>query len=208
MPSSDSRQNKPSHESAWNLAWERFKETRSRGRTTTVVGSSECEEIPVLDGSVKVDEKCELITSSLPEYHRLLGIVVLHYLTTDKELGWDGHWSLFRQMLGGESFHQAFHGRIVTPLAKSFSPRPQVLLEAGRRLKGTVIDFGDATVILPFLPRLPVRVTVWKGDDEVPGNAVILFPSNADRLLPTEDLVEVGDVVLRSLLRASLSSDR
>jgi hypothetical protein len=70
-------------------------------------------------------------------------------------------------------------------------------------LCGRVEGFGSTTVVLGFLPNLPVRVTVWQGDDEVPGNATMLFPASASRLLPTEDFAEVGAAVLAALRRAS-----
>jgi hypothetical protein len=125
----------------------------------------------------------------------------LHFLAGDRTTC-PTEWVLFRQLPGGESFHAAFQERVVRKLAVAFSESPEALVRAGRSLGGQEVDFGSATVELAFLPHLQVRVTVWQGDDEVPGNATMLFPASAARTLPTEDFAEVGAIVMAALLRA------
>ena len=157
--------------------------------------------LKLLDRTAVVDVGTKEVRSDLPEHDRFLGIVILHYLAGDHGPQPQGDWALFRQLPGGESFHGAFQKRVVDRLATLFADRPQALVQAGKALGGRPERFGSATVVLPFLPALPVRVTVWQGDDEVPGNATILFLSSAASLLPTEDFAEVGSVVLAALLR-------
>ncbi len=159
--------------------------------------------VRLLDRSASVDIETREVRSDLPEHDRFLSIVILHYLAGDHRVRPSEEWALFRQLPGGESFHGAFQKRVVDELALSFSEDPAALSRAGRRLCGRVEGFGSATVVLGFLPNLPVRVTVWQGDDEVPGNATMLFPTSASRLLPTEDFAEVGAVALAALRRAS-----
>ena len=194
-----------SYRAAWELAWDNLpidalpevaKATGSEfdGRTFHV---------RLLDRSASVDVETKEVCGDLPELDRFLSIVILHYLAGDHRAKPSEEWALFRQLPGGESFHGAFHKRVVEELARTFAEDPAALSRAGRRLCGRVEDFGSATVVLGFLPNLPVRVTVWQGDDEVPGNATMLFPASASRLLPTEDFAEVGAVVLAALRRAS-----
>ncbi|MFA5312660.1 MAG: DUF3786 domain-containing protein [Methanomassiliicoccales archaeon] len=163
--------------------------------------------VNLLDGRVVVDPKKRSIVASVPEKDVLLDIVILHYLKgcLDNDALSKGEWLPFRQLPGGEAFQSAFQMRVVTMIAEKFSSRPNDMIDAGLKLKGRTETFGSATVILPFLPKLHVRVTVWQGDDEVPGNATVLFQPGASSLLPTEDLSEIGSAVRSALLRASSS---
>jgi hypothetical protein len=193
-----------SYRAAWELAWERLPVERL-GEISHTIGSTfdgRTLTMDVLDSTASIDVISRRVDSDLPEHDRFLSIVILHFLAGDHRSTGPTDWVLFRQLPGGESFHTAFQERVVRKLAVAFSEGPEALVRAGRSLGGHEVDFGSATVVLDFLPRLPVRVTVWQGDDDVPGNATMLFPASAARTLPTEDFAEVGAVVLAALLRA------
>lgn len=164
--------------------------------------------LEMLDDMLVVDLKKRSIVTSIPEKDVLLDIVILHYLKgcIDNEVVPKGDWLLFRQLPGGEAFQSAFQKRVVEAIAERFSSRPNELIDSGLKLKGRTETFGSATIVLPFLPKLHVRVTVWQGDDEVPGNATMLFSPGARSILPTEDYSEVGSAVLSALLRSSSST--
>jgi hypothetical protein len=192
-----------SYRAAWELAWERLPVERL-GEISQAIGSGfdgRTLTIDVLDSTASVDVMSRSVDSDLPEHDRFLSIVILHFLAGDRTT-FPTEWVLFRQLPGGESFHAAFQERVVRKLAVAFSESPEALVRAGRSLGGQEVDFGSATVELAFLPHLQVRVTVWQGDDEVPGNATMLFPASAARTLPTEDFAEVGAIVMAALLRA------
>ncbi len=194
-----------SYRAAWELAWERLP-VRALPEVAKATGSEfdgRTFRVRLLDRSVSVDIEAREVQSDLPEHDRFLSIVILHYLAGDHQVKLSEEWALFRQLPGGENFHGAFQRRVVDELARSFSDDPGSLVQAGQRLYGRIEAFGSATVVLGFLPNLPVRATVWQGDDEVPGNATMLFPTSASRLLPTEDFAEVGAVALAALKRAS-----
>jgi hypothetical protein len=48
---------------------------------------------------------------------------------------------------------------------------------------------------------VPVAVLLWKGDEEFPGQAGILFDASAHHYLPTEDLAGMGDWLAHQLVR-------
>jgi len=190
---------KEGYEASLALAWSDLEALRPKERRI---------EIKLLDGKAVVDHDERTIDIDLPERDRFLEIVVLH------QLGWairyDGRtvpweWALFRQMPGGEAYQAAFQERTMVPLASEYADMPDVLMSAAKRLGGRVEAFGSATVDLPFLPKLNVRITVWQGDDEVPGNATMLFPKTMPPMLPTEDYAEIGQASLAALRRASSS---
>lgn len=195
----------PSLERAWEMLADAELKTLAGRSGGTVEGNRIS--LDLLGGKAVVDMKNEVVETSVPGSGP--EIVVLHYLKgcMDHDVDPNGEWLLFRQMSGGEAYQAAFQKRIVAAIAEKFSSRPNALVDSGIKLKGRTESFGSATVILPFLPKVHVRVTVWQGDQEVPGNATMLFSPGAGSLLPTEDIAEVGSLVLSALLRAS-SSDR
>lgn len=190
---------KDGYKASLDLAWNDLLAIRSEGEVA----------LPLMDGLATIDLADRNVIIDLPGSDRFLEIVVLHHLRWSLQ-NIDGgrcEWSLFRQMPGGEAYQAAFQERVVRPLAEAFSNDLAGMASAAKRLGGRLLPFGSVTAMLPFLPRLEVRVTVWQGDDEVPGNATVLFPRTVPPMLPTEDYAEIGAVVLASLLRAS-SSDR
>jgi len=57
----------------------------------------------------------------------------------------------------------------------------------------------QATLFL--LPRFPVTVQLWPGDEEMAGSANVLFDASATHYLHIEDIVAAGDQVARFLVR-------
>jgi hypothetical protein len=204
MSSGYEQRREEAYGAAWELAWHQLPVARlgEIAHSTNSIFDGRTFIIKVLDSMATVDVLTKSVDCDLPEHDRFLSILILHFLKGDHRATGPTEWVLFRQLPGGESFHSAFQERVVRKLAVTFSERPVALAQAGRSLEGRVEDFGGTTVVLDFLPQLPVRVTVWQGDDEIPGNATMLFPASAARLLPTEDFAEVGAVVLAALQRA------
>jgi hypothetical protein len=193
----------PSLKKAWDMLADSDLKTLAMRSGGTAKGNRLSLEL--LDGNAAVDVENKVIETSAPGSGIGMDIIILHYLKgcMDNDISPNGEWLLFRQMHGGEAYQAAFQKRTVAVIAELFSSRPNVLIDSGMKLKGKAEDFGSATVILDFLPKVHVRVTVWQGDDEVPGNATMLFSPGSGSLLPTEDLAEVGSLVLSALLRTS-----
>ena len=131
-----------------------------------------------------------------------LQVVLLHYLIR-AEGKIDGKWISYRDIEGGNLYYSVFQGRALRPLVATFGEEPEKLLKAGLQLGGVMAQRGDASVDLRFFPFAQVNVTVWKGDDEVPSNANILFDSATGRMLPAEDLAHLSADLVHALIAAS-----
>lgn len=126
-------------------------------------------------------------------------VVLLHYLQkADGRI--DGQWISYRELEGGALYYSVFQGRAIIPLIKSFGERPEVLLESAEKLGGKAMKRGDASVDFPFFPFLLVNVTIWKGDDEVPSSANILFDGATRRILPAEDVAHLAADLIHAIL--------
>ena len=59
-------------------------------------------------------------------------------------------------------------------------------IEKGKNLNGNIMNYGDASVELLPLPRIPVTLILWLSDDEFPARADLLFDSTCEQHLPLD----------------------
>ena len=71
--------------------------------------------------------------------------------------------------------------------------------------RGELADLGDASITLRPLPRLPLTVVLWKGDDEFTPEGSILFDGSVGSYLPTEDIAMLSGMVVYRLIRFNQS---
>ena len=133
------------------------------------------------------------------ERHLAAGILILHYLVRTSGLAPQGRWVGFDQLPGGAFYGSTFRGRAEAPLARAFGACPRGLITAAAALGAGTAAYGDAAVVVPALPRVPVLAIVWQGDDELAPNAKVLFDAGAEEHLSTEDLTVLGELVTRRL---------
>ncbi len=129
-------------------------------------------------------------------------ILLLHYLLTADGTLPSGEWLSFHELPDGRIYQAAFAGRALTPLAAVFGLDREAFVRAATKLGGEPMRLGDASFWFRAFPRLPVAVTLWLGEEDLPGGANILFDSAAGHYLPTEDLSAVGGILSGRLLRA------
>jgi hypothetical protein len=65
---------------------------------------------------------------------------------------------------------------------------------------GIKVDGGDIAFELPMFPRLPVRIILWKKDEEFPARICFLFDQTADKHLRLDALWSVGKAIEKELL--------
>ncbi|MEM2102170.1 MAG: DUF3786 domain-containing protein [Candidatus Bathyarchaeia archaeon] len=98
----------------------------------------------------------------------------------------------FGQLVGGSIYYKAFVERSIQPLAKIFGPKPQALIKAAKLLGGTPQAYGEYSVKVHSLPLVPLTVILWAENEEFSASANILFDSNANSFLTTEELAGLG----------------
>jgi len=133
--------------------------------------------------------------------HPSVTIVLIHYLLHADGARPAGEWLAFRDLPDALFYAQAFAGHAESALAGKFGRDLAGFQQSSVALGGLPLDLADAAYSFAALPRLPLAVLLWEGDDEFPGQARILFDANAGRQLPTEDLSGIGDWLAHRLLR-------
>jgi len=89
---------------------------------------------------------------------------------------------------GGDIFLRGTHVLPLDELARRFGDAAADFTAAGTRMGGVPAPYGDAAVELLPLPRLPVTVILWTGDEEFPARADLLLDASAAGLLPVDIL--------------------
>jgi hypothetical protein len=133
--------------------------------------------------------------------HSSVVIVLLHYLLTADGTRPADRWVAFRELPDGLFYAQAFAGHAEGLLAQRYGADPDAFRRACGALGGVPLDLADASFRFQALPRLAVAVLLWRGDEEFPGQARILFDGMAGHYLPTEDLSGIGDWLAHRLSR-------
>jgi hypothetical protein len=104
----------------------------------------------------------------------------------------------FRDLPGGYAYEKAFLDRAVQPVIEIFGDDPNSLIEAAKPLGGMTSAFGDVSVAIPALPRIPLTYILW-GRGEFPASATLLFDGSASQVLPTEDLAVLAELATSRL---------
>jgi Domain of unknown function (DUF3786) len=106
----------------------------------------------------------------------------------------------FADLPGGRAYEEAFLQRAVQPVAEAFGDEPEKLVECAERFGGFALSFGDCSVEIPTLPRIPLTIIIWR-KSEFPAQANILYDETASNYLPTEDLAVLSELTTARLLQ-------
>ena len=87
------------------------------------------------------------------------------------------------------------------PLLNFFGNRLELLEGAAQALGGRMVHYGDKAVIIPALPRVPIVLVFWSGDEEFQPEASILFDSTIPTYLSTEDIAVLSQQTVFRLIK-------
>lgn len=131
-------------------------------------------------------------------------ILILHYLNQAKGTPLSNRIIAYQELQEGANYYPTFFKRAVTPLIENFGLAPQKLETVSSRLGGHRVDYGDIAVAIPAFPRVPITLVLWKGDEEFPPNANILFDSTIQDYLPLEDIIILCQTITWKLIKSGL----
>lgn len=87
---------------------------------------------------------------------------------------------------GAESFFGGSHTIPLPALAAKYTETPGNLTRRGLALGGVSVKYGDEAVEICPLPKVPVTLLLWRGDEEFPARADLLFDSSVELQLPLD----------------------
>ncbi len=130
-------------------------------------------------------------------------ILILHYLLHASGEPMSGNNIDFRQVPEGGFYWTAFVSRAKKPLLETFGSDLDLYLRVAAVLGGEPQGLGDAAATFVAFPLVPVTHVLWRGDEEFPPEANILFDETISRHLPTEDIAALAGASVYRLLGAA-----
>jgi len=128
-------------------------------------------------------------------------IIILHYLNGVNREDLAGEWIAYQDIPSARFYLDAFNRRVKYPLVSTFGEQPENLLLFVEELYGaTTASIGDVSVLIQALPKIPVTLTIWKGDEEFSPDGAILFDSSIQDILSAEDISELASMIVYPLL--------
>ena len=128
-------------------------------------------------------------------------LVVLHYLDMAGGAPLTHRLRAFKELPEGGIYQSTFAQRAIKPLLANFGQRPRLLLATAGTYGGLPVKMGDVAVTLHALPRVPLTLVVWQGDEEFPAEGSILFDSSITDYLPTEDITVLCETIAWRLIK-------
>ncbi len=121
-----------------------------------------------------------------------LRFLFLHYFQKADGTRPADRWIAYRELPDGMFYFHAFHGYTGTRLVKAFQNDLARFEKAASLAGGEALSHGDAGFFFQPLPRVPMAVIYWVGDDEFPPDANVLFDASAGHYLSTDGLAVLG----------------
>ncbi len=108
----------------------------------------------------------------------------------------------FRALPSGFLYIGPFSGRSTGRLAREFGKEPSRLHSAAETLDARFLEGqGDLAFEVDVLPRVPLKVVLWQGDEEFAPSASILFDSSVEGYLDTEGAAIAAEILVTELVK-------
>ncbi len=108
------------------------------------------------------------------------------YLIHAKDIPFTGRLVKPINIKGGETFFQGSHTLPLNNLAHRYGDKRESFLQKGMELGAEQLEYGDCSIRLLPMPRMPVILILWLSDEEFPSRADLLMDSSCDLQLPLD----------------------
>ncbi len=125
-------------------------------------------------------------------------ILIAHYLLGASGKKRTGKVITFRHIPDGHFYFEAFQKRARDPFVNFYGNNGKLFVECAAKMGATRVENGDYAMEFAVFPNICVQLVLWKGDEEFPPDATILFDESIQRNLSAEDIaVMSGSLVYR-----------
>jgi hypothetical protein len=129
-------------------------------------------------------------------------LMVLLYLLKAKEGEPTHTWVSEKELRGGTTFFRGPHTLRTEELKENFGRDADAFWEAGRRLGGVELLFGDKAFAVTVFPKVPLAYLLWKESEEFPAQVKVLFDSTIQDYFSLDGIWCIVAEVSRRLLEA------
>ncbi len=125
--------------------------------------------------------------------------LIVYYFYTADGAPRVGEWISFAELPDGRIYDQAFQGYSGNEIVKAFGLDVEGFKRACERAGGRPENLGGAAYSFQALPRLPLLVNFWCGDEDFPSTCKILFDRSLGHYLPTDVAAILGGMLARKI---------
>lgn len=152
--------------------------------------------------TVSTDEK--RIFSKKPQANTtfLEQLVILAYLINANEAKLAGKLVGPDGLDAGKFFFRGPHALPTKKLEDVFGHDPSLIHKSLDHITGKSCQYGDASIEITVLEKLPLVFVIWAGDDEFPARASILFDKSAAEQLPLDAISAAVIITVNTVIEA------
>jgi hypothetical protein len=141
----------------------------------------------------------------LSPFHQAM---LLYYFNTADGTPLTGRWISFADLPDGRFYNQAFQGYTGAELQRYFKNDIDSLKQAALANAGIYLPDSPGNLAFRFqaLPRIPMLLVIWEGDEDFPASYQVLFDEATAHYLPTDACAILGSTLtgrLRKRIAAS-----
>jgi hypothetical protein len=129
--------------------------------------------------------------------------LVLYYLFTADGASLEHRWVALSELPDGGFYNNAYQGYSGNRLTGIFGNDVERLRTAAERTGGKPESMGDLGFLFTALPRVPLCLVYWLGDEEFSPSAKVLFDRSASHYLPTDLCAFLGSTLTEMLIKAA-----
>jgi hypothetical protein len=122
----------------------------------------------------------------LKKYSYFFPLSALCYLINAKDIPLSGRLVKPVDLKGGGLFFRGTHVLPLDKIADKYGNDKSGFIKKGKSLNGRVLNYGDASVELAPMPRIPATLILWLSDDEFPARADLLLDSTCEQHVPLD----------------------
>lgn len=110
----------------------------------------------------------------------------LWYLINAKDIPLTGRPVKPANIKGGEMFFRGSHVLPLDTMATKYGHDKESFFKKGKELCAEVLGYGDASLKFLPMPRIPVTLILWLGDEEFPAGSELLLDSSCELQIPLD----------------------
>lgn len=122
-------------------------------------------------------EKCRIdcLYKEGPGPHAYFSVFLIHHLLRVPENGPANEWISEKDIPGGVTFFRGPHEIPTREITGRYGNDVDAFRKRCEHLGGQPLPMADAAYVFQITPRMPVAVLYWRGDEDFPSEAKILF---------------------------------
>jgi hypothetical protein len=129
-------------------------------------------------------------------------LCILAYLINAQDLPPANKYVNAENLPSGQFFFRGLHSLPTEKLEEAFGKSPELLYEASERFDAKRCEFGDASIELYGLPRIPLQIVIWGSDEEFGARASILFDQTTGTHMALDALGVLANLTVKALVNA------